>query len=448
MATSKKKASGGVKKGKAPASRAGAKKSAVKKPAVKKAAVKKAAAVKKPAVKKPVAKQPGPKKAVRAQAPLPGPAVSRPAIAVPQPAMGEVPDSVRVEGRKVYRTREERRRQVLAVLISLMLIVLALLLINRHEGLEKVQKLQKDARQSERAGDRDIGDKKFDTDEYRKGIRKLDAALRILDRIQNRINPEKKELHKKLDGVRAAVRDDLKRLLLKEADRLQKLARQLDADGQDDKTLGSLKQAGDALKRLTVEPWDKDRKLQDQVGRLLDRLDKDMKSLGLKNEEVDRLLKRARQDEDDGLYDDALKKLDRVLDLLDKLERDLRNKPPEERQAWKNKIDSLRNQVRTARRRIDAKRRDRDRRQTRNDPSDDAERRRLADQNRRLQDALNKRDGQKDGQKDGRSDGRSGMTGAGGKGLQPKDIKTGVKDVQTKGKDKVGYDKSAGIEKD
>jgi hypothetical protein len=40
------------------------------------------------------------------------------------------------------------------------------------------------------------------------------------------------------------------------------------------------------------------------------------------------------------------------------------------------------------------------------------------------------------------------MTGAGGNRLQPKDIKTGVKDVQIKGKDKVGYDKSAGIEKD
>lgn len=439
MATSKKKTSGGVKRGIAPVSRAGAKKSAVKKPAAKKTA-----AAKKPAVKKTVAKQPVPKKAVRVQAPLRKPAVPRPGIAVPQPVTGEIPDSVRIEGRKIYRTREERRRQVLAVLISLMLIILALLLINRQEGLEKVQKLQKDARQSEQAGDRDMKDKKYDTDGFRKGIRKLDAALRILDRIQNRINPEKKELHKKLDGVRAAVRDDLKRLLLKEADRLQKLARQLDADGQDDKTLGSLKQAGDALKRLTVEPWDKDRKLQDRVGKLLDRLEKDMKSLGLKNEEVDRLLKRARQDEDDGLYDDALKKLDKVLDLLDKLERDLRNKPPEERQAWKSKIDSLRNQVRNARRRIDAKRRDRDRQQTRNDPSDDAERRRLADQNRRLQDALNKRDGQKDG----RSDGRSGMTGAGGNRLQPKDIKTGVKDVQIKGKDKVGYDKSAGIEKD
>jgi hypothetical protein len=189
---------------------------------------------KKAIVKQAAAKKSLPKKVVKAPAPSRRRPESRPAVVAPPPAAlpaGEVPDSVRVEGRTVHRTREERRRQVLAVLISLMLIILALLLINRRRDRKRSQKLQKDAAGRTGRGQGYQGQEI----RYRRipqGIRKLDAALRILDRIQDRIKPEKKKLHRKLDGIRAAVRDDLKRLLLKEADRLQKLARQLDADGQ------------------------------------------------------------------------------------------------------------------------------------------------------------------------------------------------------------------------
>jgi DNA-binding transcriptional MerR regulator len=107
--------------------------------------------------------------------------------------------------------------------------------------------------------------------------------------------------------------------------------------------------------------------LQDQVGKLLDRLDKDMKSLGLKNEEVDRLLKRARQDEDDGLYDDALKNWTRCWICWTSWSGS--SATSRRRSGRLEEQDRLFAQpVRTARRRINAKRQERDRQQTRNDP--------------------------------------------------------------------------------
>ena len=414
------------------------KKSAVKKAAVKKTAVKKtvgkkkAAPVKKSAVKKTAGKKTAVKKAaaqkktaIRKNASV-RKAVPAPVTAAPAP-----------EKKPVVRTGAERRRQILAVVVTALVILLAMAVINRREGLDKVRRLVKGARQAEKAG------------QYWKGIRKLDAALRILKRIQDRIPPEKKKRHRMVNRYRKGIKQLLKRLLLLEADRLRKLARKLEGEGREDDALKALKRAQDVLNRLSIPPWDKDRRLQDELKKKIKRLEKDRRRLGLRNEDIERLLKRARQDEDDGLFKDALKKLDKVLDLLDKLEKDVRKKDREERKPWLQKIRNLRKGIRGSRRRINRKLLARDRRGVRDrkengDTDRAARRRRLEDENRKLREALRKKNAT--GTTAGR--GRTGSGTTGGSTLKPKDIRTRVKDVNTSGKKKIDYGKSAGIEKD
>ena len=242
-------------------------------------------------------------------------------------------------------------------------------------------------------------------------------------------------------------------MLLLEADRLRKLARKLEGDGKEDDALKALKRAGEVLNRLTLPPWDGDRNLQSRVKKKIKTLEKDRQRLGLRNEDVDRLLKRARQDEDDGLFKDALKKLDKVLDLLDRLDKEARKKDPEERRAWRQKIRNLRKMVRNSRRRINGKLLARERKGLRDgdrrDPDRAARRRRLEEENRKLRDALRKKS--TPGKSTSGRTGAKGTTGQGagtGKTINPKDIRTRVKDVNTTGKKKIDYGKSAGIEKD
>ena len=422
------------------AKKTAAKKTAAKK-TVKKATVKKAvskksikkAVTKKPTVKKSVKKTTVKKGSIKKTAPKRVTAktvVAKPST--PNIAMQQQPVNAKKE---IVHTKEERRRQYLALFLTGLVILLALIIINRREDETMVRRLVNEAKVAEKAG------------LYPRGIRKLDAALRVLDRIKSRI-PKRR-----LAQLEKLIKQRLKRLLLLEADRLRKLARQLEGEGKEDDALKVLKQAQDALTRLRVQPWKGDSRLQKVLDNKMKNLDKDRQRLSLRNEEVDRLLKRAKQDEDDGLYKDALKKLDLVLDLLDKLEKDLRKKDKAEQKVWFPKIKGLRKVVRSSRRRINGKLLARDRQNSRDQSkprdgeTDAARRKRLEQENRRLRDALRNQNGKK-GTTGNKGPGVAGRGKTGGTTIKPKDIKTKVKDVNPTGKKKIDYGKSADIEKD
>ena len=434
----------GIRRGNMAVSRKGAGKSPAKK-RQKKTAAKKSApektAVKRTAIKKTAVKKTTPKEktAVRKNAPGKTTAKKKSAVrktaakktARKQAAPGSLDLSTSSFGDQsveITHTKGERRRQFMALLFTGVVVLLALLIINRREDPEMVKRLIKGARKAEQAG------------QYWKGIRKLDAALRILDRIQSRIAQEKKKLHRRLERLRKGIKQRLKRVLLLEADRLRKLASTLEGEGKADAALKILKRAQDALNRLTVPPWNRDSRLQENLKQRMKRLEKDRQRFSLRDEEIDRLLKQAKQDEDDGLYQDALKKLDKVLVLLVQLERDLHEKDRAEQQAWAPEIRSLRRITRSARRRMKRKLLDRERRRARERDE------------RRVQDRDARRGKRQDEKRPGlrgtlkKRDNNQGTTG--GTTLKHKDIKTKVKDVNSSGKKKVDYRKSAGIEKD
>jgi DNA repair exonuclease SbcCD ATPase subunit len=304
--------------------------------------------------------------------------------------------------------------------------------------MDHLEKLLKNAERFEQNGD------------FPATLGNLDEALQLLARIRERMPPSSNGLREKLDALQRRITDDAARIRLKDAARLLDEAERQIKDNDYTQASENLGSAKARLAELRREPGAVNA-ADGQIRALNTRLETlQGRVANAGNGEIDRLVNRAREDEEDRLYRDALAKLDTALDLIEKLKDEATASENGPDRARITKLDATRDDIRTSRRRLARKLADQEA-AARGGANPEA--------NRELIRALRDRN---------TSQPATPATAQPGTATQPtrtvpsgtttpattapvivdKDVRTSVRDVRTTGKSAVEYTKGEGIDKD